>query len=149
MARDWTGYKKFEPAWTDSACVRKVVREELVGNVLVFPSGRSPLGDVTADVDVTVCPDVRADVTACPFKPRSFDTVYADPPYDLYHNSHEWIEDLWAVAREKLILQTPNARILLSGAKKRYILIEPTPGSAQRWVITLQIFEPENETLPV
>jgi len=148
MPRKWTGYSRYEPEWYDDWPVRKVVRSELEGSVLAFPAGRSPIGDLSVDVDRAVSPDVLADLEACPFKPRSFDTVYCDPPYDLFYGSHKWIENLWAVARRKLILQCPPQRVCLDGTTKRWVLVEPTPGSAERWVLSLQILTPANRTLP-
>lgn len=147
MARDWTGYQMFQPEWTDSMPVREVVRGLLEGDVLCFPCGQSPLGDVSADVDAEVSPDVLADLEATPFKPNSFDTVYCDPPYEMYHGNQDWVRELWTVARRRLVLQTPMARVHVKGASKRYILVEPTPGSAKRWVRSLLVLEPENQTL--
>jgi len=43
-------------------------------------SGLSPLGDVHLDLYVQC--DVRADMTALPFKDDAFGAVFADPPWD-------------------------------------------------------------------
>jgi hypothetical protein len=147
MAKDWTGYKRYRPEWYDSQPVRAVVRSLLEGEVLAFPSGRSPLGDVTADADRAVDADVLADLRAVPFQPNSFDTVYCDPPYELYHGSQDWVRDLWAVARKRLVLQTPMCRVMLSGVTKEYHLVEPAPGSAKRWLRTILVITPANHTL--
>jgi len=147
MAVKWTGYKKHRPEWTDGEPVRKVVRQELEGTVLNFPAGRSPIGDVRADVDESVNPDVMADLEQNPFGRNSFDTVYCDPPYGMYWNDQSFIRDLWNVAREKLILQTPSVRVHIPETHKEYILIEPKPGSSQRFVKMLQIITPANGSL--
>lgn len=147
MARKWTGYKKLKPEWVDGYPVRKVVRSEIEGSVLVFPSGKSQIDGVHADIDESLDVDVVASLEDNPFSKNSFDTVYCDPPYGMYWNDQTWIDDLWGVASKKLILQTPMVRIQLSNAQKKYLLIEPTPGSSQRYVKTLQIFTRENHNL--
>jgi 16S rRNA G966 N2-methylase RsmD len=143
----WRGATTFRPEWVDSQPVRKVVREQTVGRVLTFPSGASPLGDVAADIDVAVNPDVRADLENPPFARRSFDTVYCDPPYTMYRGDQSWVQDIWDIARKRLICQTPRCRIHIPDATKRYILVEPAPGSAQRYVTTLQVFTRRDHSL--
>jgi 16S rRNA G966 N2-methylase RsmD len=116
----------FKPNWMDSGDTERFLRRELLtGEVLNFPCGNSPLGDVRADIDPETAPDVIADITNCPFSDDSFDTVYCDPPYSMHaFDKVQWALDLWDVARKRLILQTTTEVYRLPGAEREVYLAD-------------------------
>jgi len=98
----------YQPNWADSQDTSRWLKRELfTGEVLNFPCGKSTLGDVRADIDPSVNPDVIADIQDNPFDDGSFDTVYCDPPYSMHaFDKVQWAVDMWDLAQERLILQT-------------------------------------------
>lgn len=141
----YNGSNKYRAGWSDPTDVQRWINDELCkGETLVFPSGKSTIGDVTADVDAELNPDVIADLKAPleTFEEQSFDTVYCDPPYSFYSDPHEeWLRPLWKIARERLILQTPRQRITLPRSKKDWHVVEPKLGSPQTNVWLFQVFD--------
>lgn len=147
---EYQGSTAFEPSWADPADVRQYIdRELLTGEVLNVCCGQSPIGDVRVDVDPDHEPDVLADVHNLPFEPQSFDTVYCDPPFTFYTFSEGyWPADVWALARERLILNSPAKRVApFKGSRKRWIVLEPNPGSPGMFIRTLQVFDRANHRL--
>lgn len=147
----YNGSLKYRPGWSDPVDVQRWINDELcVGETLVFPSGRSTIGDVHADIDSELDPDVVADLREPleAFGEQEFDTVYCDPPYSFYSEPHEdWLRPLWRVARERLILQTPRQRVQIPHSEKDWCVIEPEAGSPQTNVWLFQVFDRVDGTL--
>lgn len=78
-------------------------------STLCFPAGQQTWGDVRADIDPSVRPDVLADLTDPPFDHRQFDTVYVDPPYSMcaYDKIHAWLPEVWKITNQRLVVQMP------------------------------------------
>jgi len=144
------GYNTFESEWVDHADIRDLVREKAVGEVLNLPCGQSPIGDMKADVEPSVNPDVVCDMKDPPFEPQSFDTVYCDPPYDVFTpgNRMSWFGDLYDLARDRLIIQGPNTAIHVGGpTEEELYCLKPKPGSSKRGIRVLQIIKRPDNTL--
>jgi hypothetical protein len=141
----YNGSETYRPGWSDPVDVQRWISDELcTGRTLVFPSGRSSIGDVHADVDETLEPDIVADLhePLSTFEEQSFDTVYCDPPYSFYAEPHDsWLRPLWRVARERLILQTPRQRVELPRSRTEWYVAEPNAGSPQTNVWLFQVFD--------
>jgi len=141
----YNGKETYRPGWNDPTDVQRWIDTELCkGETLVFPSGRTVIGDVTADVDASLEPDVVADLHKPleTFEEQSFDTVYCDPPYSFYSEPHEvWLFPLWRIAKKRLILQTPRQRVQVPHSKKEWFVAEPKPGSPQTNVWLFQVFD--------
>jgi hypothetical protein len=148
---EYHGSETYKPGWGDPVDVQRWVIEELaVGETLVFPKGEAVIGDVTADIDKSLDPDVVADLKnpLSEFDEQSFDTVYCDPPYSFYSDPHsEWLHPLWSIARERLILQTPRQRVQIPHSEKEWRIAEPRPGSPQTNVWLFQVFKRTNLSL--
>lgn len=132
----------YRPEWADSEEItRWLEREMFEGSVLNFPSGTSRVGDVRADVDPSVDPDIVADINAPPFEDDSFDTVYCDPPYS-YHafDKNQFVLNLWDIARDRLILQTTTQRYQLPNGTREIFLAE------RRGTMVFQVFQVFNRT---
>jgi len=147
----YNGSQKYRAGWGDPVDVQRWLERELFeGETLVFPKGRSDIGDVSADVDESLEPDVIADLNNPieAFEEQSFDTVYCDPPYSFYAEPHEsWLRPLWRVARERLILQTPRQRVKLPHSVKEWFVAEPNAGSPQTNVWLFQVFDRKESRL--
>jgi len=141
----YNGSEKYRAGWSDPTDVQRWVYDELCkGETLIFPKGQAVVGDVTADVDGELEPDVIADLhnPLDTFDEQSFDTVYCDPPYSFYSDPHEdWLFPLWRVARERLVLQTPRQRVQIPRSEKEWYVAEPKPGSPQTNVWLFQVFD--------
>jgi len=137
----------FQPNWADNTETTRFVRQELLtGEVLNFPCGKSTLGDVRADIDPSVNPDVVADIQNNPFADRSFDTVYCDPPYSMHaFDKVKWAVELWDVARERMILQTTTEKYKFANAE-RTVWIADRKGLSRCFQI-LQVFDRQNGKL--
>lgn len=116
----------FRPEWVDSSdTARWLQREMFIGSVLNFPCGESHLGDVRADVDPSVGPDVVADIQSRPFDDGTFDTVYCDPPYSMHaFDKFQWALDMWDIAAERLILQTTTEVYRMPNSTSRVFLAD-------------------------
>lgn len=143
------GSKKFRPGWADPPDVQRWLDRELfVGETLNFPCGASQIGDVRADVDSEMSPDVVADLYNIPFQEGEFDTVYCDPPFSEYgFRDGYWVPDVWALADKRLILQTPPGRIQIPRCEKQWWICEPNPGSGQTGIQLFQVFDRPGITL--
>lgn len=139
----YNGANKYRPGWSDPTDVQRWIYDELChGETLVFPKGTSTIGDTTADIDGELDPDVVADLSDPleTFSESEFDTVYCDPPYGMYAEDQQWVKDLWKVAKERLVLQTPRQRVTLNRAEKDWHVVEPKAGSPQTNVWLFQVF---------
>lgn len=140
----YNGSKKYRPGWADPVDVQRWIETELcIGETLSFPCGQSDIGDVDADIDSSLNPDVVADLKSPlqSFDEQSFDTVYCDPPYSFYSEPHkDWLFPLFRIARERLILQTPRQRVQIPRSEKEWYIAEPKPGSPQTNVWLFQVF---------
>ena len=145
------GYRTFESRWVDHSDVKNVVRQRLRGRVLNIPCGHSDIGDVRADIDPDVNPDVIADVRDIPFCEGEFDTIYCDPPYEMLSNktnSLQWIQDLYRVATERLIVQGPNRALYVGApADEELLCLKPKPGSVKNWIRVLHTFTKQETTI--
>ena len=103
-------YDMYQANWKDRPETNHWLRRMTVGETtLCFPQGEQTFGDLGADVTTEVNPDILADMTQPPFKPRSFDTVYCDPPYSMcaYDKIHGWLPEVWDLADKRLIVKMP------------------------------------------
>jgi len=116
----------YKPNWSDSDDVAKwLEREIFTGEVLNFPSGESHVGDIRADIDPSVKPDVVASIDDPPFPDDAFDTVYCDPPYSYHaYDKNQFVLELWDCAKEKLVLQTGTQRYRLPNSTREVFLAE-------------------------
>lgn len=137
----------FRPEWADSSDIQRWLREEMfVGRTLNFPCGKSLLGDVRADKDPAVAPDLIADIENPPFGRGEFETVYCDPPYSFHaYDRNQWVLELWNIASKRLILQTKNQRYNFPTADRTVYLAE-RPRDAMAYQI-FQVFDRENTAL--
>lgn len=122
-------FEQFQAEWGDSADTARWLRDKVfIGETLAFPGGRFPYADVTADIDPSLEPDIVADLREPPFPPRSFDTVYVDPPFGLW-GSGGWIQDLWRAARERLVCQTGLQKVAIPNHRPTMYVSRPVgPG---------------------
>ena len=67
----------------------------------------SQVGDIRADLDPIVKPDVICDLKYPPFRKQSFDVVIMDPPYK-YYNRFKWLLDIKDLCRKVIIISTPQ-----------------------------------------
>lgn len=136
----------FRPNWADSKdTTRFIERELLEGDVLNFPCGESMVGDVRADIDPSVNPDVIADLEDPPFEDGSFDTVYCDPPYSMHaFDRNQWALNLWDIASDRLVLQTTTQVYRFPNAK-RQVWFADRKGTMVMQVI--QVFDRENSDI--
>lgn len=136
----------FRPEWADSGDTTKWVRQNLLkGEVLNFPCGSSQLGDVRADIDPEVNPNLIADIQNNPFDDESFDTVYCDPPYSMHaFDKVQWALDLWDIARDRLILQTTTEVYRFNNSTRRVYLADKRQS---RCFQVFQVFDRENSRL--
>lgn len=143
---DIGGKHVYQPEWADPADVQRWLRRELfVGETLNSPCGESTVGDVRADIDDSLDPDVTADLNhpLDTFEEQSFDTVYSDPPYEMFHSWDDefWPQKLWVIARERLILQGPRRRVIIPKASKSWYVVEPTVWTPSWKVHLFQVFD--------
>ena len=82
-------YTVKEVLWPEQ--VSGVLKALLISPSLHVCSGLSPLGDVRADFDPLVKPQVLCNAAALPFPDASFASVLCDPPYN---GSMQWNHDL-------------------------------------------------------
>lgn len=127
---------QYRAEWADASDTAKWLRDELfVGETLVFPSGSFPYGDVHADLDDSLEPDIIADLRDPPFGRDSFDTIYVDPPFGLW-GSGGWLQDLWRASSERLICQTGLQKVTIPDHNPTFYVPRPVgPG------ISLKIFQ--------
>lgn len=137
---------QFRAEWRDPPETEAAVKDLIDGHTLNFPCGQSLIGDVRADSDPDMAPDVVADLNDHPFAPRSFDTVYCDPPFSFYAYDvqFDWVLDLWKVARDRLILNQPLNSLRLPHATRSFVICD-TPGGMG--MTLLGVYDDRNESL--
>lgn len=113
-----SGTKFYKAEWRDGAPVDKWVRRMARGSLLNFPCGESPVGDVRADRDPSVQPDVVADIHDPPFDRREFGTAYIDTPYSMtaYDEITVWLPEIWKCVDHRLIVNTKPVMVTLEDA---------------------------------
>jgi len=79
----------------------------LRGRTLNFPCGMSPFGEVRADIDPSVKPDVIADFKNPPFRRGSFDTLWHDPPYSVLNRPGYLTKKLIDIPMKRFVLEGP------------------------------------------
>jgi hypothetical protein len=121
----------FKPNWEWDRNTEEWLKSICIGYTLNFPCGNSYIGDVRADIDPNVKPDVIANLKDPfkTFKKLQFDTVVCDPPFE-YYNKLGWVHNLSKLARKRLILFTPAIPIFLNKSvwKKSYYILESRKG---------------------
>lgn len=137
----------YQPNWSWSKDFDLMISKWCIGRTLNFPCGMSNIGDVRADLDKTVKPDVIADLYKSKeyFKKREFDTVLCDPPYSFY-SKRKWIAQLSDIAAKRLIFSTPTINIILPKRiwKKTYYIIE---NNSPWFIRVIQVFDRLNKEL--
>jgi len=121
----------YRPNWSWDLETEKWLKSLCIGYTLNFPCGKSQVGDVRADIDPKVNPDIIADLfkPLATFKPLQFDTVICDPPFK-YYNKVGWIHDIAMLARRRIIFSTPPLNLHLKAALwKRTFFITARYGS--------------------
>lgn len=79
----------FKSSWKQPEDVERYLREKCTSRTLNLCSGKSILGDVRVDADISHSPDVLADMNRLPFRDCSFDTVLFDPPWKMNYFSRQ------------------------------------------------------------
>ena len=122
---NWSWNKNTEK-WLRHMCKDK--------NILNVPCGMSMVGDIRADIDPTVKPDVVCDVHHLPFKDQSFDIIVCDPPFNLY-NKFKWVNRMARVGRD-ILLCSPIHVPWLKGMKKSiYATIQRGNFFVRLWIL--------------
>jgi len=86
--------------------VEDFLKTKLIGKSLHVCSGHSLLGNIRLDLDSSVNPDIIADAAKLPFEDASFDTVFADPPYNFkFQQNHDMLSELSRTASKRIIFQ--------------------------------------------
>ena len=132
------GSKFYKPVWSWNTDTDSILRKWIKGHTLNFPCGMSKLGNVRADKDERVNPDIKADLRApeAHFKPRQFDTLICDPPFKMF-NKFYWILPLINLARQRVIFSTPQIHLHLPKPwKLTDIFLTTQPGC-----LTFRIFQ--------
>lgn len=133
MSENRTKYGRsdfYKAEWRDGKDVDRWVRDMALGELVNWPCGESPVGDIRADIDPSVAPDVFADLRSPPFEERSIETLYADIPYSMaaYDDILQWLPDVWACVDRRLILNSTPVMVSLDGAQLQ-IYHEHRPGT--------------------
>ena len=105
------------------------------GLVLNIPSGISQFGDVRADIDPCVKPDLICDLHFLPFRKEAFNTIHSDPPYSML-NTQTWLYKLFDLADRVIIDGPVNIRIGRRWIKNYYVLESNT-----QFLRFLQVFD--------
>lgn len=141
----------FIPEWYVGAAAERKIKQLLIGKTLNFPCGISKFGDVRADIDLKVQPEVFANLKEPlkTFKPLEFDTVFCDPPFEFYTDNNigwKWIYKVAAIAKKRIIFKTPKIRVKLPKRawKKHYVIIEDNNGFSFQFI---QIFDRTNKNI--
>jgi len=117
------GFEAYQVNWSWNKKTDKWLQKMCIGRTLNFPCGMSKVGDVRADLDPSVKPDVIADLLnpiKWPWKRLEFDTVVCDPPFSFY-SKFKWIFRLRDLTKRRIILSTPAMDIRLGKQWKREI----------------------------
>ena len=135
----------YQPNWSWDDRTEDWLRAQCIGRTLNFPCGKSQVGDVRADADPSLEPDVIADLYKPydKFERGEFDTVVCDPPFS-YYNRQRWIAPLSQLARKRFILSSPMNISLKRGVWKKslYVTIERGKFFIRVWFIFDRIMNP-------
>ena len=94
--------------------LRNITKGKTILNICC---GSSYIGNVRADINPELKPDVICDVKNPPFREGAFDVVLCDPPFS-YYNKFKWVNNLSKIARNELILSSPFHVPWIKGFKK-------------------------------
>lgn len=143
-----TKQRLYEAGWSWNQNTERVIRRLCIGETLNFPCGMSNIGNVRADLDPKVKPDIIADLRRPldHFKPHQFDTVLCDAPFSFYGRM-AWIMPIADLCRRRLILCTPPVDVKLSRKywRKRYFITEQGSMMLRIW----QVFDKNELPLEV
>src|SRR3990167_5120505 len=92
--------------WPDS--ISNFLQTLFIGNVLHVCCGKSPLGNVRLDADISNTPDIICDASNMRgfVKDGEFETVLCDPPYNgKFQWNHNLLNELARVALKRIIFQ--------------------------------------------
>jgi len=107
----------YQAKWHWSKEEEQLVKSLCIGYTLNFPCGTSQIGDIRADKDKSVNPDVVADLRAPEFhfKKQQFDTVVCDPPFSFYalDKIPYWIYGIMDLAKKRVIFRAPLVNLQL------------------------------------
>ena len=92
---------------------------------LHIPCGLSKVGDVRADIDSCVKPDIICDIHHPPFRPHTFDLVITDPPWSNF-SKQKWIHKLADLTKDEFLLNSPAMMYRLKNFTTKIILITRT-----------------------
>ena len=119
----------FKAEWHWGRETENWLKKLCIGRTLNFPCGMSYVGDVRADKDESVKPDILADVRSFEFsfKRGEFDTVICDPPFSFWalNKVYSWFPEFCRLAKKRLIFRCPLValRIPQKGWKKEYVIV--------------------------
>lgn len=130
---NWSWNKNTEK-WLRHMCKNKTI--------LNIPCGLSQLGNVRADIDKNMNPDVICDVHHLPFRDQCFDVIVCDPPFSLY-NHFKWVNRLARVSRELLLCSPIHVPWLKGMRKKIYATIQRGNFFVRLWIQ----YTPKNQEL--
>lgn len=116
----------WEPKWKFPKQVEAWLFKYKNGRLtLHLPCGMSPFGDVRADIDEYVKPDIICDALHPPFRPGAFQLVVSDPPWKLF-NKFKWIHALADLASDEFLLNCPTFLYRLKHFTMKIILVTRT-----------------------
>jgi 16S rRNA G966 N2-methylase RsmD len=73
----------YRDSWRQPEEVTDLVYKFIKSPSLNICCGMSKIGDIRADITLTVKPNILCDMFHLPFKPISFNSVYCDPPWNI------------------------------------------------------------------
>ena len=106
--------KAYKINWSWDKNTDNWLRHQIKGFTLNICSGKSTVGNIRADLDKSLKPNIICDVKHLPFQDHVFDTVICDPPFSMY-NSFKWVHTLSLLARKRIILSHPLFNLNLKG----------------------------------
>jgi hypothetical protein len=95
----------YKERWHDPKQVNALVKKHLKSKSLNFPCGMSKLGDIRADIDPTVKPDIITDMYN-PNITERFDSIYCDPPWNIPYDKRI------PLVYKQFDLLKPNGRLI-------------------------------------
>jgi hypothetical protein len=109
-----TRFEVYQANWHWNEDTEKWLEAQCRGLVLNMCCGMSQIGDVRADIDLSVKPTILCDMNHAPFRKGTFDTEIVDPPFS-YYRGFRWIPKVANLTRGKLILSSPLVNAQLKG----------------------------------
>lgn len=92
--------------WNDS--IENVLINLFIGRTLHVCCGKSEIGDVRLDIDMSHSPDIVCDAANMKayVNDNEYDTVLCDPPYNgVFQWNHDLLSELSRVAKSRIIFQ--------------------------------------------